>query len=107
MKCLASKLNNRIELWSKEKVETDIGNEVKEVLKKKLWADIIPKSGNIKSGEVETEFSNVKFQIRIRKVDIKYSDYFVFKGQKYEIEYIFPDFNRNSFLDILVKLKVE
>lgn len=107
MKSLSSRLNNRIEIWGEIKEESDIGEIVKNKLLKKVWADIVPQSGSISNGQGETTVSNTKFKARMRKTEISSSNFIIFKGLKYEIEYILPDFNKNNFIDVYLKLSAE
>ena len=78
-KVLASKLNNRIEVWRNKQVESKTGKEQKYTLEKKIWAEIRPTKGIVNQEEAETTSNTVKFKIRIRKTDIKTSDYIIFK----------------------------
>lgn len=105
-KVLASKLNNRIEVWRNKQVESKTGKEQKYTLEKKIWAEIRPTKGIVNQEEAETTSNTVKFKIRIRKTDIKTSDYIIFKASKYEIDYIIPCYKDNSFLDVYTSLKI-
>lgn len=107
MSNLSSRLKNRIEVYAKEKVSGKIGTTYEDVLVKKLWAEIKFQSGNMLNGSGDTEANNTRFKIRIRKTKIDTSHYIKFKGLAYEIEYIYPDFKNNSFIELFVKLKTE
>lgn len=108
MKSLAGKLNCRIEVWGKVKEKTDLGTTYEEKLIKKVWANIQPRSGKISKGDSNTEFNSVNFLIRIRKTEIDgESNYIMYKGQRYDIEYIYPDFKNDSFLDVFTSLRRE
>ena len=107
MASLSSKLKNRIEVYKKNKVQGKIGDTYEEVLVKKLWAEIKFQSGSITNGEGDTESNNTRFKIRIRKTTIDTSHYIKYKDLLYEIEYIYPDFKSNSFIELFVKLKTE
>ncbi|MFA6877938.1 MAG: phage head closure protein [Fusobacterium sp.] len=107
---LSSKLNNRIEVWRKEKVNTSLGVSYEEVFYKKIWANIVPLNINslLKDGQGETEYSQNKLKITIRKIkDIKTTDLLIIENQKYEIESIIPNFNLKDRLEIRASLKVE
>ena len=107
-KNLSSKLNNRIEVWRKEKVNTSLGVSYKEVFYKKIWANIVPLTSFLKDGQGETEYSQNKLKITIRKrKDIKTTDLLIIENQKYEIESIIPNFNLKDRLEIRASLKVE
>lgn len=107
-KNLSSKLNNRIEVWRKEKVNTSLGVSYEEVVYKKIWANIVPLTSLLKDGQGETEYSQNKLKITIRKIkDIKTTDLLIIENQKYEIESIIPNFNLKDRLEIRASLKVE
>lgn len=109
MKSLASRLNNRIEIYGKQKVEQYGATTYKEGFIKKIWADIQPLSGKgrVTKEEADTESSTVRFKITIRKTQIDESNIIVFKGNKFEIDYIIPNFNNNSYLEVFANLKKE
>lgn len=107
MSNLSSRLKNRIEIYKKNKVKGKIGDTYEEVLVKKLWAEIKFQSGNMINGEGGTEANNTRFKIRIRKTEVDATHIIKFKGLVYEIEYIYPDFKKNGFIDLMVKLKTE
>lgn len=107
MSNLSNRLKNRIEVYKKNKVQGKIGDTYEEVLVKKLWAEIKFQSGSIVNGEGDTEANNTRFKIRIRKTEIDTTHIIKFKGLVYEIDYIYPDFKSNSFIELFVKLKTE
>lgn len=107
MKSLASRMKNLIGIYEKKKVQGKIGTTYEDVLIKKIWAEIKFRSGNLNEGQGNTEYSNTKFRVRVRKTKISEDNYIVYKGLKFEIEYIYPDFKNNSFIDLNIKLKTE
>lgn len=107
MASFSSKLKNRIEVYKREKIQGKTGDTYEEVLVKKLWAEIKFQSGSIVNGEGDTEANNTRFKIRIRKTEIDATHIIKFKGLVYEIDYIYPDFKSNSFIELFVKLKTE
>lgn len=107
MKSLASSLNNRIEIWGEVKKDTPLGEGIEEVLIKKVWADMIPQSGNTSNGPGGTTVSNSKIKAKMRKTELEPSNFIIFKGLRYEIEYILPDFNKNQFIEAYLKLSIE
>lgn len=48
---LASRLQNRVEIWRREKVKTKIGDSFDDILYKTVWADVIPLNANMASGQ--------------------------------------------------------
>lgn len=106
-KSLASKLNNRIEIWGKKEIESKIGDSYDKVLLKKIWADVIPTGGSMINGQANTDYNDTNFKIKIRKTDISSDNWIMFKGQRYDIKYFLPDFNDNKFIEIFAVLKTE
>ncbi|MGL5229562.1 MAG: phage head closure protein [Cetobacterium sp.] len=107
MASFSSKLKNRIAVYKRQKVKGGLGNTYEDVFIKNIWAEIKFSSGSMVKGEGDTEANNTRFKIRIRKTVIDTSYYIEYKGLEYEIEYIYPDFKNNSFIELFVKLKME
>lgn len=107
MKTLASKLNNRIEIWGNTLIESPLGDSTEETLIKKVWADIAPTGGSLKNGDGNTEYSEVKAKIKIRKTDISDKNWIIYQGLRYDIDYILPNFDKNHYLDIFTTLNLE
>ena len=109
MKSLASKLNNRTQLWKYEKPASKVGKKkVPTLVKNPLWADIIPLSGSTSKGQADNEQNTTKFKISIRKTNLVKSDMWImYKDQRYDIKYILPDFNSNKFLELYCELEIE
>ncbi len=104
---LSSRLKNRIAIYKREKVKGGLGKSYEDVFVKNIWAEIKFSSGSMIKGEGDTESNNTRFKIRIRKTTIDTSNYIKYKDLLYEIEYIYPDFKNNSFIELFVKLKTE
>lgn len=104
MLTLASRLQNRVEIWRRKKISTNIGDSFEPVLYKKVWADIVPLSASILNGDAGTEKSKTKFKVLIRKNDVLKTDYIVYSGLKLEIEYIIPSFDRKGYYEIYSSL---
>ena len=104
---LASKLQNRVEIWRREKVKTKIGDSFDDILYKTVWADVIPLNANIASGQADTENSRTKFKVLMRKTDVLQSDFLIFKGLKLEIDYIIPNFDRKGYIEVYALLVKE
>lgn len=107
-KSLASKLKNRIDIYRNSLVEGKLGDEYEPKLLKTVWANIIPINGKVVNEEGETQALEKKFKIIIRKTEISdETDYIVFKKQKYDIDFIIPDFKSNSFLEVHATLRID
>lgn len=107
MSNLSSRLKNRIAVYKRQKVKGGLGSTYEDVFIKNIWAEIKFSSGSMTKGEVDTESNNTRFKIRIRKTAIDTSHYIKYKDLLYEIEYIYPDFKSNRFIELFVKLKTE
>lgn len=107
MASFSSKLKNRIAVYERKKVKGGLGSTYEDVFIKNIWAEIKFSSGSMTKGEGDTESNNTRFKIRIRKTAIDTSHYIKYKDLLYEIEYIYPDFKSNSFIELFVKLKTE
>lgn len=106
-KILASKLRNRIEIWERVEIETDLGVNYTPKLFKKVWGNVTPITGYLESGEGNTEYSDTTFRIRIRKVKISMDNWIEYHGSRYDIKYIHEDFKSNKFIDLFVNLNEE
>lgn len=106
-KTLASRLKNRLEIWGNTKVETDLGISIEKRFIKKIWGKISPIYGFSSGGEGNTIKSTVNFKIMIRKTDISNANWVIYKGQRYDISHIMPNFDSNEYLDLNVFLYEE
>lgn len=107
-KTLASKLKNRIKIYRNMLVKGKLGDEQKSNLLKTVWAKIIPLNGKVVNGEGETQYSEKRFKIIIRKMDIKENtDFIIYKGHRYQIDYIIPDYKDNSYLEVNTTLRID
>lgn len=104
---LASRLNNRLEIWGNIKVKTDLGNSNKDMLIKKIWGKISPIYGFSSGGEANTTKSTVNLKIMIRKTEISTANWVIHKGQRYDISHILPNYDSNEYLDLNVFLYEE
>ena len=104
---LASRLKNRIEIWTPGEKEGEFGLEPDPHKIKTVWANIVPQSGSLRSGEANTEYNNTNFKIKVRKTEILSNYYIIFQGKRYDINYILPDYKNNKFLEIFATLRTE
>lgn len=111
MSRMTSKLRNKVDVYTKQKVENELGEwEYKYALYKTIYAQIIPKTSTLKDGQAETEYveSTHKFKIRIKSLpDLDNTYRFVYKGQTYEVKYFDPDYQHNEFYDVYTRLIIE
>jgi SPP1 family predicted phage head-tail adaptor len=108
---MSSRLNCRIDVYGKVKVINNLNeNEYKYDILKSVWADVIPQNGNLQSSEVNVRYANVSHKITVRKnaiPNISNDMYFVFQGQRYDIEYFNPNYKYNDRIDVFCNLVVE
>lgn len=107
---MSIRLNKRITVFDKRIVENELGEETFNFIEvKKIWAAIKPTNGS-KKERADSSFSEVNIKIIIRKnslLNINNSMYFLFKEQRYDIEYFIPVFNNIKFLEIYCRLVIE
>lgn len=108
---LASKLRNRIDVYSKVEYENELGEvDYKYEELKTVWAEISPQSGNIKQGQANTSYADIshKIVIRLNSIPNLSNDmYFMFKGQRYDIKYFNPNYKYKDRIEIMCSLVVE
>lgn len=108
---LASRLNSRIDVYSKSEDENKLGEKIYKYAKlKSVWAEITPGTGTTKEGEGNTVSADIshKFVIRSGVIPNLANDmYFMFKGQRYDIKYFNPNYKYRDIIEIMCSLVVE
>jgi len=104
---LTTKMNNRVEVWGKKIIDTDLGEDYEDSFIKKMWCDIIPIGGSKKNASGETEYNDTTFKIRARKQELRSDNWLIYRELRYDIKYILPDFNTNKFIEIYAELNTE
>lgn len=102
---LATLLTRRVELW--RNIKSDEYNALGQYphINRRisvLWASVTPQTGSLLSGRTnDTTLSRTthKFVIRYRE-DIKPSDWFVYKGERYNILYIMDPYVNHERLEV-------
>ncbi len=111
MASLCNRLNNKIALYEKVQVVNELGEKDYQYQKiKTIWAEIVPQSGNEKTGQCNSIFAEIshKFTVRAKAIYSLSNDmYFVFEGQKYDIKYFQPNYKYHDRIEIFCKLVVE
>lgn len=111
MSRMTSKLRNKVDVYTKQKVENELGEiEYKYALYKTIYAQIIPKTSILKDGQAETEYVESTHKIKIRTKSLPRLDNtyrFIYKGQTYEVKYFDPDYQHNEFYDVYTRLVIE
>lgn len=111
MSRLTSKLRNRVEVHTKQKVKNELGEwEYKYALYKVIYAQIIPMRSILKQGQADTEYveSTHKLKIRIKSLpELDNTHRFKYQEQTYEVLYFDSDFQSNEFYEIYTRLVIE
>lgn len=105
------KLNKKIEIWKNENFQTELLEEdTKDELVKKVYSQIIPISGMMKTGQAETLIVGSTHKIRMRYNTGKFITpdmWFVYKNTKYNIKYILNPFESNRTLEFFCEVIVK
>lgn len=108
---LAQKLDKKIEVYKSQKVINDLGQtEYKYSLYKKVWANIMPTSTKVSNYIAETDRAEHTFKFILRENSIKdltRNMYFIYKNQRYDIDYFIPNFKNKDRIEVICKLVVE
>lgn len=102
---LTTLLNKRVELWrNATSDERNVFGQYARVEERAatMWAAVIPQTGSLLSGRTaDTTLSRTthKFVIRYRE-DIKPSDWFVYKGERYNILYALDPYANHERLEV-------
>ena len=107
---LLEKLDKKVEVYQKQKIINDLGQtEYKYSLLKRVWANIMPTSTKVSSYIAETDVAEYTFKFILRGNSIKNLTrdmYFIYKNQRYNIEYFVPNFKNRDRVEIICKLVV-
>ena len=110
---MIDRLRNRVDVYAKTETETEFYETTYEYKKiKSVWAEILPtKAGSIEediSGEAIRSKTTHKITIRKDALrNITPDMFFMFKGQRYEIMYFMPHYQKNDITEIYCKLIIE
>ncbi len=108
---LAEKLDKKVDVYKKQKIINDIGQtEYNYALFKSVWANIMPTSTKVANYVAETDRAEYTFKFILRENSIKELTrdmYFIYKNQRYNIDYFVPNFKNKDRVEILCKLVVE
>ena len=106
----AGQLKNKIEVYGMiSKVNSFGADSRKPEMLKKVWANIIPTSGQNREEQGNVSEIHVSHRITVRAKALKNISpdyYFMYKGQKYEILYWYPNYRDNNFMEIFCRLEV-
>lgn len=101
---LSRRLNNKIEVWGMIECENELEEvDVQPNKIKSIWAEIKCTTGNVKTVTGNILQVDIKYKITIRSNSLKELTndmYFMYKGQKYNIDYSIPNFKYNDSIEI-------
>lgn len=102
-------LSHRIDLWSKIATENELGEIDYAYAKlKTVWASIVPQTGSLQKQVADTILSNVTHKIIVRYSSVIEQDmYIVFRGQRFDINYILNPYFKNETLELFVVQVIE
>lgn len=104
-------LRNRIDVYGKIEIKNELG-ELDYIYDKikTIWANIIPTTGSLQNIEGKVIQTEMKYKITIRSdsiKELKNDMYFMYKNQRYDIDYSIPNFKNNDSIEIYCSLVVE
>ena len=106
---LARSLKNKVELWGNVICKNELGEVDYETQKiKSIWAEIKPISGSVKTITGDIIQVDMKYKITIRSNSIrelKNDMYFIYQGQRYNIDYSIPNFKYKDSIEIYCTLE--
>ena len=104
-------LNKRIDVYSKVKVENELGEIDYEYKKSKtIWASIRPQTGSLQNQQADTILSNVTHKIIVMydsAKEITQDMYFIYKDHRFDIKYILNPYFKNETLEIFCEEVIE
>lgn len=100
----AGKLRHKIEVWGNVEFTNEVNEEDNKSQKiKEIHAEIIPQTGNLMRQQgIETIISRTTHKFIIRYPagkDLKTDNWFMFRGQRFNISYILNPYFRNEKLE--------
>lgn len=109
MDSLSKRLKNRIDVYSKSQIENELGEvDFKYSKLKSIWAEVKPVSGTVKTISGDILQVDMRYKVTIRSNSLKELTndmYFVYKGQKYTIDYSIPNFKYKDSIEIYCTLE--
>lgn len=109
----AGRLRNKIDVYAKTKTTNVLGQtDFEYTFLKSVWVEIaINNKGNREKENVgNTTFTETSFKISLRKSaipNLSRDMYFMYQGQKYDIEYFIPHFKNKDIVEVYCKLVME
>ena len=106
---LSRRLCNKIEVWGSVECENELGEKDYYFQNiKSIWAEIKPVNGAIKTITGDIIQVDMKYKITIRSNSIRELNnnmYFIYQGQRYNIDYSIPNFKSKDRIEIYCTLE--
>lgn len=106
---LSRRLNCKIDVYGKVKIENELDEVDFDYDKiKSVWCEIKPTTGSIKIVTGDIIQIDMKYKITIRSnsiKDLKNDMYFMYKNQKYNIDYSIPNFKYKDSIEVYCTLE--
>lgn len=112
---IAGKLKHRVDVYAGREY-TDEGGALKYRYDKikSVWCAIVPILGersraikNESTGGMIYSSVTIKFIMRINALNVENDMYFVYKGQRYDVDYAVPYFKDMQYQEVYTQLRVE
>lgn len=114
MQISAGDLRCRVELLRREKGTNDLGETTYNYESydppKKIWAKLSPASGQQETLAGDMERATVTHKMVIRRTSLPIlapNAQIQYRGQRYEVLYGYPIYNRGGWLEIFLRLVIE
>lgn len=106
---ITARLNCRVELWEARETENELGQlDMEHMRLCGLWAEVLPVSGTEKSLPAGSLYAEVSHKITIRpRGGLKPGMYFIYNGQRYDIKWFMPNYQKKDRLELYCRLVVE
>ena len=107
----ASGLRARITIYRRKETENELEEKTFTYQPERtVWAQIVPASGRAAALEGDMERSEITHRVRLRASAcpvIEQGMYFMFRGQRYDVLYGYPIYNRGGWMELYCRLVVE
>ncbi len=112
---ITGKLKHKVDVYSRVAEIDEVGAiKYKYTKIKSIWCAIVPILGErvraVKEGKIDnmvTVSESIKFITRINAITISNDMYFIYKGQRYDIDYAVPYFKDMQIQEIYTQLIIE
>lgn len=112
---LSGKLKHKIDIYGKMSYTDELGSKNYRYEKvKSVWAAIVPILGERaraikaeKKGNTVKISETIKFIMRINAIIVEPDMYFIYRGQRYDVDYAVPYFKDMQYQEVYTQLVIE